>query len=143
MSFPHTSSPLLQTMPQGNGSSSQMQSFTPSTSRMRRSAEIKRWETLRTFLNVPLAQFPHLLCTCGACRQWLGKGCIALPSKSLCGTLVTQKHDELPITCPGVTGEVEPLRYHLLLSKAWERHLGRRLRSSVPIGTELCLSKGR
>lgn len=58
-----------------------------------------------------------------------------LPRKSLCEIRVSQKHDELPITCPGVAGEVKPLRYYLLLFKACERQLGRL--SSVPVDKKL------
>lgn len=55
-------------------------------------------------------------------------------------TLGSQKRDELPITCPGVAGEIKPLRYYLLLSKACERQLRRR-RSSGPVNKKLYLSK--
>lgn len=41
----------------------------------------------------------------------------------------------MSVTCLGVAGEVNPLRYYLLLVKAWERHLGRL--SSAPVGTKL------
>jgi len=49
----------------------------------------------------------------------------------VCGIPVSQKHDELPVTCAGVAGESKALRYCLLLSKAWERQLGSRLSDLV------------
>lgn len=104
LSSPHTSSPLLQAIPQGNGSFRQMERFTPFTARMHRRAEIKRQETLRypmAFLNAPLSHFSHLALHKWCLQTMSWEGCIASPSKSLCGILVSQKHDELPVTCPG------------------------------------------
>lgn len=60
---------------------------------------------------------PALHAKCLKTIAW--EGGIASPSKNLGRTLAGQTRGDLPITCPGVTGEVKSPSYYLLLPKAW------------------------
>lgn len=104
-----------------------MVGFTLFPARMHR-RELKRWETPRTpvaFLTSPLSHLPRLLCIHSACRQQLGQDVLPPPARACVRHYLAKSMISLPSPTQGWLLKV--LRFYFLLSRSWERHLGRRL----------------
>lgn len=68
---------------------------------------------------------PRLLCTHSTCRQQLGQDALPPPARACVRHYLAKSMISLPP--PTLGWLLKVLRFCLLLSKTWDRHLGKRL----------------